>query len=231
MKRRSLAVVALLVLAGTSFSASAARISCESRNYQRNYCSTAERIASVRLVAQQSRSPCIQGRTWGYDSGGIWVTQGCSAEFDYKRTGGGPPMPGPGRQMACASQGYQEQFCPSERRIARARLVEQRSRAACVQGQSWGFRENGIWVSNGCSGLFAVEERHRPPSPPSVNRVTCDSRDYKRSFCGVGPTIRRAWLQEQRSRARCVEGETWGYQRNGIWVDRGCSGVFAFDTR
>jgi hypothetical protein len=230
MRLSALAVIAL-VLAGASVCASAARISCESRNFQRNYCSTAERIASVRLVAQQSRSPCVQGRTWGYDSRGIWVTQGCAAEFDYKRAGGGPPMPGPGRQLACASRDYQQQFCRSERRIARARLVEQRSRAACVQGRSWGFREDGIWVSNGCSGLFAVEERHRPPSPPSVNRVTCESRGYQRSFCGVGPAIRRAWLHEQRSRAACIEGDTWGYQRNGIWVDRGCSGVFAFDTR
>jgi hypothetical protein len=107
-------------------------------------------------------------------------------------------------------------------------LIEQRSRASCVQGRSWGFQDDGIWVSAGCSGLFEVEERHRAPSG---NRVACESRDFRYAFCSVGPTIRRAWVQEQRSRSRCIEGETWGFQRNGVWVDKGCSALFAFEAR
>jgi len=227
MTPKALVAVAFLVLFGASFSASAARITCESRNFQRNYCSTGQRIASVRLVVQQSRSPCIQGRTWGYDSGGIWVTQGCSAEFDFRTSGGGA---GPGRQIACSSQNYQHRFCPTERRIVRARLIEQRSRAACVQGRSWGFQEDGIWVDDGCSGLFAVEERGRPTPPPG-NRVACESRGFQYAFCGAGRRISRAWLDEQRSRSPCIQGESWGFQRGGVWVDKGCSGVFAFDAR
>jgi hypothetical protein len=225
MRPNAVVALAFLVLLGASLPTSAARMSCESRNFQRNYCAAGQRIDNVRLVRQQSRSPCIQGRTWGYDRDGIWVTQGCSAEFDFSRSGGGGP--GPGRQIACASRDYQQQFCPSERRIARARLVEQRSRAACVQGRSWGFNDNGIWVSGGCSGLFAVEERRRP----SGNRVTCESRGYQRSVCDVGASIARAWLDEQRSQSPCILGESWGFQRGSIWVDRGCSGVFAFGVR
>ena len=229
MTLNRLVAVAFLMLVGASFPASAARISCESRNFQRNYCSTGERITSVRLVHQQSRSACIEGRTWGYDSSGIWVTQGCAGEFEFKRSS--RPVPTPGRQIACASRNYERQFCPSERRIIRARLIEQRSRAECVQGRSWGFQDKGIWVSAGCSGLFAVEESHPRPSPPSINRVTCESRGFQRAFCGVGPVIARAWVEEQRSRSACIQGETWGFQRNGIWVDKGCGGVFAFEAR
>jgi hypothetical protein len=227
MNSKALAAVAFLVFLAASFSASAARLTCESRDFQRNYCSTGQRIASVRLVVQQSRSPCVQGRTWGYDSGGIWVTQGCSAEFDFRTSGGGPT---PGRQIVCSSQNFQHRFCPSDRRIVRARLIEQRSRASCVQGRSWGFQDDGIWVDNGCSGLFAVEERGRPgPSP--VNRVSCESRGFQRAFCSVGRTISRAWLDEQRSRSPCIQGQSWGFERNGVWVDKGCGGVFAFDAR
>jgi hypothetical protein len=29
----------------------------------------------------------------------------------------------------------------------------------------------------------------------------------------------------------CVHGQTWGFQRNGIWVTDGCSGLFDFETR
>jgi hypothetical protein len=230
MRPKLLVAVAFLMLLGASLSASAARITCESRNFQRNYCSTGQRIASVRLVVQQSRSPCIQGRTWGYDNNGIWVTQGCSAEFDFRPSGSPAPGPGPGRQIACSSQNFQHRFCPTERRVVRARLVEQRSRAACVQGRSWGFEDRGIWVDQGCSGLFAVEEQRRP-GPPSGNRISCESRGFQYAFCGSGQRIARAWLDEQRSRAPCIQGESWGFQGNGVWVDKGCSGVFAFDGR
>jgi len=41
----------------------------------------------------------------------------------------------------------------------------------------------------------------------------------------------RAWLVEQRSQSECVQGQTWGFQRNGIWVTDGCSGLFDFETR
>lgn len=35
----------------------------------------------VRLAKQKSDAPCKQDATWGYDGLGIWVDQGCSAEF------------------------------------------------------------------------------------------------------------------------------------------------------
>jgi hypothetical protein len=217
------ATVAFLVFLGASTSAFGARITCESRNFQRNYCSTGERISNVRLVYQQSKASCIQGRTWGYDDRGIWVTEGCSAEFDFRRSGSDHG----GRRIACASRGYDRQFCPSDRRIARAWLVEQRSRAACMQGRTWGFQDDGIWVSEGCNGVFEVEERRLP----SGDRVACESRGFDYAFCAVGPEIRRAWIHEQRSRSPCIQGRSWGFQRNGIWVDKGCSAVFAFEVR
>lgn len=35
----------------------------------------------VRLVKQKGDAACKEGSTWGYDGLGIWVDQGCSAEF------------------------------------------------------------------------------------------------------------------------------------------------------
>ena len=35
----------------------------------------------VRLTRQISRNACILNRTWGYDSRGIWVSNGCRGEF------------------------------------------------------------------------------------------------------------------------------------------------------
>ncbi len=55
-------------------------VSCRSYGYRDAYC-RAEVRRSVQIVRQISRAPCHYGRTWGYDRGGIWVRNGCSAEF------------------------------------------------------------------------------------------------------------------------------------------------------
>lgn len=63
------------------------------------------------------------------------------------------------------------------------------------------------------------EEDHR------AQTVYCESGDKRRHWCseGIG---RRVRLLRQRSNARCVQGRTWGVDRSGIWVDRGCSADF-----
>lgn len=35
----------------------------------------------VRLTRQLSNTPCVEGVTWGLGSYGIWVTDGCRAQF------------------------------------------------------------------------------------------------------------------------------------------------------
>lgn len=60
------------------------RIVCKSHRHDYNYCRV-DTHGRVRLRHQSSSSPCIQGRTWGYDHRGIWVDDGCKAEFSYGR--------------------------------------------------------------------------------------------------------------------------------------------------
>jgi len=38
-------------------------------------------------------------------------------------------------------------------------------------------------------------------------------------------------LIRQNSNAACIEGSTWGWNRAGIWVDRGCGAQFMVDRR
>ncbi len=56
------------------------RISCESQPGQRQQC-PADTSAGVALVSSSGASPCLLGKTWGYDDTGIWVSDGCSGEF------------------------------------------------------------------------------------------------------------------------------------------------------
>jgi hypothetical protein len=54
--------------------------------------------------------------------------------------------------------------------------------------------------------------------------VECSSNDYRYARCDV--PWRDARLARQISGSQCVRGQTWGIDRRGIWVDRGCAGVF-----
>jgi hypothetical protein len=65
--------------------------------------------------------------------------------------------------------------------------------------------------------------------PPAFARnVTCQSRDYRYTYCPV-PTYGDVQLRNERSRSACYYGRSWGYDHRGIWVDRGCRADFAVD--
>src|SRR5881396_2517805 len=56
-------------------------VRCESQDERTRYCA-ADIRGDVRLVNQLSRSNCIEGRSWGWDRQGIWVSGGCRGEFE-----------------------------------------------------------------------------------------------------------------------------------------------------
>ena len=67
------------------------RIRCESfqtGGYGRKYCHANTR-GGVRLSRTLGNSDCVEGSSWGYDSGGVWVDRGCSAEFEVQGQGNG----------------------------------------------------------------------------------------------------------------------------------------------
>ncbi len=60
------------------------RFNCESlqaNGYGRTNCA-ANRNNEVRFVRQIGETQCTQNRTWGFDNNGVWVDQGCRAEFE-----------------------------------------------------------------------------------------------------------------------------------------------------
>jgi hypothetical protein len=134
------------------------RITCASDDGRRHFCPV-HTGGGVEMVNQRSGSPCVQGRTWGYDRRGIWVDRGCRADF-VVRVGGFMPGPGPGpRQprgmITCSSNDGGRQFCGADTRGG-VRMVNQRSGSPCVQGRTWGYDRRGIWVDRGCRADFAL---------------------------------------------------------------------------
>ncbi len=147
-----------------------AEVRCSSNDGRTRYCNVDTR-GGVRIVRQESRSPCIQGRSWGYDRRGIWVANGCRARFQLG--GGGYDRPGYG--YGYGAPGY----------------------AAPGYGDGYG-----------------------------AQLVRCESRDERERFCRVPGGVRNAQIVRRLSDTRCEFNYNWGYQRDGVWVDRGCRAEF-----
>lgn len=197
---------------------SAQTLNCSSEDGKRHYC-TADIRWGIELVRQRSGSPCSEGYSWGYDQRGIWVDHGCRADFAVQTP---PPT------MNCSSEDGKRHYCAADIRGG-VQLVRQRSGSPCVQNETWGFDQRGIWVDRGCRADFALlsaaySDEENPPI------VTCSSDDGGRRFCEAD-THRGVRLARQISGSPCVQDQTWGYDDRGIWVDRGCRAEFALRIR
>lgn len=200
-----------------------ALVRCESRDMSRVHCPMETR-RGVELVRQLSGNTCIRGSEWDIERGGIWVALGCRGEFRALAPTGEMPMR---RVVRCESDGRQNS-CPVMLRGAPVRLLRQLSAWPCKEGRSWGVRRNEIWVSRGCDGEFELGAEDGSGFVDMPRLITCESKGKTRRMCGV--TIDRgARLQRQLSNSACVEGSTWGWSRDGVWVDQGCRGEFVVD--
>jgi hypothetical protein len=132
------------------------------------------------------------------------------------------------RVITCSSDNGRRNFCAADTRDG-VLLVNQRSGSPCNFGQTWGFDRKGVWVDRGCRAEFQVGSQNTAWPGYDSNRsgynIYCASDDGRRNEC---PTDTRGGVSmiRQRSGSPCAYGSTWGYNRNGIWVDRGCRADF-----
>ena len=76
-------------------------------------------------------------------------------------------------------------------------------------------------VAVGLAVLLAV--------PPAFARtIRCESWGSRYTYCPV-QTYGNVTLRHELSRYSCQYGRGWGYDRHGVWVDRGCRAEFAVD--
>lgn len=225
-------------------------VQCESVDNRPRSCSTGG--GDVRLLRQLSDAPCIEGRSWGVDRGGVWVSRGCRAQFavshgrdhwrrdrdgwgrrDHWRDGAGGWDGGAVRTLRCESGDNQPRECLADTRGG-VRLTRRLSRSSCDQGQDWGYTRDYVWVSNGCRAEFALGGGDhggwgdRGGWGGNGRMIQCESIDNRQNHCGarVRYGVR---LQRQLSGTRCVEGRNWGWDRGGIWVGGGCRAQFIVD--
>jgi hypothetical protein len=151
-------------------------ITCSSNDMRRHSCAVDTR-GGVTLARQLSNAACTQGHSWGYDNRRIWVDHGCRADFtvgssrDYQRGRNGQYGRngqddrdrqnngyGQTQTISCSSDDMRRHSCAVDTRGG-VTLARQLSNAACTQGYSWGYDNQGIWVDHGCRADFSVSVR------------------------------------------------------------------------
>ncbi|MGH8040722.1 MAG: DUF3011 domain-containing protein [Rudaea sp.] len=141
-------------------------VECRSNGYGRQVCRVPWRDA--RIIRQLSDTRCVRGQNWGIDRYGLWVDNGCAARFvaadgpGYDHGGGWSPPPRWDHrfEVSCSSPQYQRYFCSVDAGgSGRIYLQRQTSKSACIEGRTWGWNRAGIWVDQGCAGIFTVDRR------------------------------------------------------------------------
>ena len=216
----------------------AQRFRCESDGKRQRYCRIDTR-GGVELSRQLSSTPCIRGRNWDYDRHGVWVSHGCRAEFAAGYDQGSAYAGGNYGTIRCESSSNRTHQCNVNGR-GEVRLVRQLSSSACIEGRSWDYSPNRVWVSDGCRAEFQVSDRGNGWGGGYADD---DYADNDTSWDGYGSTLRcesddnrqrrcntdirdRAELVRQLSSTRCVQGSNWDWDPDGVWVDRGCRAEF-----
>jgi hypothetical protein len=78
-----------------------------------------------------------------------------------------------------------------------------------------------VTVLLGAFGLAAPAELQAQPG----STVRCESSGGKFHRCAL--PWRDAQLTRQESKGSCIRGQSWGVDREGLWVDHGCRALFA----
>ncbi|MDD0942304.1 DUF3011 domain-containing protein [Xylella fastidiosa] len=219
--------ISLLVLGGVPWFGIAADryevppdvVRCESHDQERVHC-TMLTTHGVQLVRQLSANSCEHGSQWDVDPEGVWVEQGCQAEF--------APLPDPvlpqRRILRCASDGSVVS-CPVMLRGVPVRLLRQLSLFPCKKNVTWGRKHHEIWVSSGCKGEFELGAEDGSGFVDMPWRLICESKKRQRMSCGTS-VQHEVSVFLQLSTTPCEKDRNWGWDADRIWVDGGCRAEF-----
>ena len=76
----------LILPVAPAYASETRTVTCDSHDFKRQRCDVENK--GVRFKQQLSASSCREGRDWGYDKRGIWVDNGCEAQFEVTKDSG-----------------------------------------------------------------------------------------------------------------------------------------------
>lgn len=142
--------------------------------------------------------------------------------------------------VRCNSDDGRRHYCDIDTSRG-VRLSRQISGSACVEGSTWGYDRRGVWVDRGCRAEFISRGggggggrfdngRGSDRRPDNQQVIRCSSDDERRHYCNIN-TRDGVRLVNQISGSPCRQGESWGFDDRGVWVDHGCRAEFATGRR
>lgn len=191
---------------------------CESQNYGYKHCPMKTSYGVV-LVTQISRGrgECIQGQTWGWDSGGVWVTQGCRGSFIQGNWAHEFPSVAQGQSSGFGGGGSSSSSSGEDFSLD-ALFEALAGGAGAAAGAAAGSGAQG----SGSASSFGGGRCYKPQ-----DAIACESRNYGYNHCPMKTSYGvKLVAQLSSGRGECVEGRTWGWDSGGVWVDGGCRGRF-----
>jgi hypothetical protein len=208
-KQRFLAIiVALVATAASSGHAAARSIVCESNGGSTQHCA-ADTSGGVTLAVQYSKASCRQGSSWGYDNRGIWVANGCRAQFDLGDYRGDHAGNHDSKAAAALAIGL----------IGAAAIAAHHDRdRRDDRDHSYDYQPVAPYGPYGGGGYGGGYSQY--------DHLTCESRDNRRNYCPANLRYGRVDIERQLSNTPCRYGQNWGWDRRGVWVDDGCRATF-----
>lgn len=208
----ALTAFSLAATAAFAPAASADEVRCGSGPSASNLCRV-DTSRGVELLVQHSGYPCYYNDTWGYDRNGIWVANGCSATFrvgNSKKDDNTAAAVGLGilalAILGAASDQGQDAGPPPP------------PPPSYPPNYGSGYPQGQQYADNGYDDQDDEEDDYEV--------VTCNSKNNKYKQCPIRITG-HAELIRQKSGSACRFNKSWGYDRRGIWVNKGCRGDFA----
>ncbi len=132
-------------------------VTCESLDAARVRC-PAETRYGVAILRKLGGNYCVLARTWDFDEKGIWVSDGCRAEF---ALGGyrlpSEAVPPTALKVVCESTDGHRKLCAADASHG-VGMLRQLGDAECILNHTWGYTPSGVWVEGGCRAEFAVAQ-------------------------------------------------------------------------
>jgi Protein of unknown function (DUF3011) len=220
-------------------------MTCSSDDGQMHACRVGDN-SGIQFLRQRSDAACVAGQTYGIRRDGVWVTNGCRADFQVNVNG---QYSDNGRAYNQGAYNGQYSQYPDRDRDndhdgddqARERRHHDHDRDAYNNGQYGPYNNNGSYNQRGAYGAYNQDSTvgvypgrdrnaQNGPMPKyygqyqnGISTCSSDSGSGQR-YCQTGGAFSQ--VQMTRQNGRCSQGQTWGVSSVGLWVADGCSAEF-----
>ena len=208
-------------------------VTCSSDDGQLHSC----RINSdqpIHFVRQRSDAQCVEGQTYGINRGGVWVTNGCRADFavgnNYQAGNNGyynQQGTYNNGQYDHDRDGYRDQNGNWHPRHHRDHDNDRDNNGYYSQNGSY---NNGQYDRRGAynnGGYVGAGQQHPTVYSGSYKngKSTCSSQPGTGPiYCQTDGALSNATITK--SNGQCQRGQNWDINPDGLWVADGCSGEF-----